>query len=414
MAEQQTPAISPPSDDTGAETGHRFAFQDSWAAIMACALLDLTSSIAELYCEHHEDILIKSANEKYCGIQVKTRQLNGAPWKAGDEDVITALRRFAQLDNQFPGQFDRFQFATNHFFFETSKNGSNLPYMLETARDTASLDAATRALKKLIASVAKTTELNPEQVLSTLQKTSCNATLPKLANVQTVLRETIVQVYPPAGEAVPAIIAQAAKVMLSTIREASSLQHRDALPAYLSVLRDANAIEIGKKIAAKLFTADRVRSLLAESIRATSLLVTGDGSPKISSGEARTRLAKKLEAGGLSVVSINSAKDLHASAIHRILEFKDRFGETEALRRYQHLRAVVQKECAAAHEDTKSTKNLFGRKMQVTLRSRLSEKIVKDNSDLFDCREDHLEGIAYELTDGCRVWWSLPFDIKED
>ncbi len=413
MTREPTPANSLPSEDVGAETGYRFGYQDAWAATLACALIDEPAEFTELFCEHHEDILLKQVDGKFQGIQVKTRQLTGAPWKADDDGVFKSLCRFVLLDAQFPNQFAKFVFATNHFFFETSASGNNLPHVLAEAVKAVDLASAPTIVKRLADNLAKTTKRGTEEVLSTLKKTNCTADLPKLNDSRKVLRESIIRAYPPAQDAVFHVLTKAANQLVAAVRAASSLEHLDSLPAYLCLLNDAEAIEARRRIEAKLFTPERLRKVLQESLSTSSLL--GHVAPEVAvpPGEARNRLERKLEAGGLSVVSINLATDLSASALHRFLEWCERFGEKEALRRYHHLKTLVLKDCASAHEDTKRDQERFGRKMLESLRARLVARTQAGSAAVFDCREEHLEGCAYELTSACKVWWSEPFDLNE-
>ena len=413
MTQQPTPANSAPREDIGAETGYRFGYQDAWAATLSCALIDEPAEFTELFCEHHEDILLKQADGKFQGIQVKTRQLAGAPWKANDEEVFKSLCRFVLLDAQFPNQFAKFVFATNHFFFETSPSGKNLPYVLAEAVNASDLASAPTIIKQLATKLAKKTIRNMEEVLGTLKKTACTAALPKLDDSRKVLRESIIRAYSPAQDAVPSAIENAASQLVDAVRAASSLVHRDSLPAYLCLLNEAEVIESRRRIESKLFTPERVREVLQESLSSSSLLVPAVPDNAVPPGEARNRLEKKLEAGGLSVVSINLATDLSASALHRSLEWCERFGDKEALRRYQHLKTLVLKDCASAYEDTKSDQEVFGRKMLESLRARLTARTQAGSAAVFNCREEHLEGCAYELTGACKVWWSNPFDLNE-
>jgi len=83
----------------------------------------------------------------------------------------------------------------------------------------------------------------------------------------------------------------------------------------------------------KRFTPERVRKILQEALGCSALLIPA-AAAALPTQEATSRLAKKLEAGGLSVVTINMATDFRAAALHRFLEWQERFGEKEALRRY--------------------------------------------------------------------------------
>ncbi|MCX6916318.1 MAG: dsDNA nuclease domain-containing protein, partial [Verrucomicrobia bacterium] len=250
---QATPANAAPREDTGAETGYRFGYQDAWAATLACALMDEPAEFTELFCEHHEDILLKQKNGLYQGIQIKTRQLAGDPWRTGDEDVIKSLAR-------------KFVFATNHFFFETSKTANNLPYVLAESRKATEWASIPPFLQRLAEQLAQRTDRGPEEVLDTLKKTECTAALPKLDDSRKTLRETIVRVYPPARDAVHAAIEAAAGHLVAAVWGASSLEHRDSLPAYLCFMMDAKGEAARRRIEGKRFTPERVRNVLQQSL----------------------------------------------------------------------------------------------------------------------------------------------------
>ena len=72
--EPPTPEVTSPTEDVGADTGARFAYQDAWAATLACALLSEPPPITDVWCEHHEDILLKQPDGLFHGVQVKTRE----------------------------------------------------------------------------------------------------------------------------------------------------------------------------------------------------------------------------------------------------------------------------------------------------------------------------------------------------
>ncbi|WP_157726327.1 dsDNA nuclease domain-containing protein, partial [Imhoffiella purpurea] len=44
--------------DPGDDTANRYRFQWTWAAIMCCKLLDDSEDVEEVFCEHHEDVLL--------------------------------------------------------------------------------------------------------------------------------------------------------------------------------------------------------------------------------------------------------------------------------------------------------------------------------------------------------------------
>ena len=58
------PDSVPATGDPGDETASRYRYQWMYAAIVCCALLDDTANVVEVFCEHHEDILTKTATAR--------------------------------------------------------------------------------------------------------------------------------------------------------------------------------------------------------------------------------------------------------------------------------------------------------------------------------------------------------------
>ena len=119
-----------------------------------------------MFCEHHEDVLLKHRDGSFTGHQVKTRGDDQPPWRAGDEPVRAACVRFAKLEAQFPGRFRRFFFLTNHPL-HVAGNGRDLAHVLLSIADAttvADLTAPVAGWLRRIArdaSVSKTSRSRP-------------------------------------------------------------------------------------------------------------------------------------------------------------------------------------------------------------------------------------------------------------
>src|SRR5262245_17162434 len=142
------PATTPPDEDVGADTQRRFRHQSCYTAMLSLGLLDDEGPILELYCEHHEDVILKLKSAKFRAIQVKTRLAGGVPFKATDAEIIGALRRFVSLEVKFPGVFESYVIASSVGFWHEKKNGSNLDLVLSELR-TGSIKLATRLAGKI-------------------------------------------------------------------------------------------------------------------------------------------------------------------------------------------------------------------------------------------------------------------------
>jgi hypothetical protein len=117
-------------------------------------------------------------------------------------------------------------------------------------------------------------------------------------------------------------------------------------------------------------------------------------------------------AGGLAVATLEVAKDSVAS----LEEFGARMlyvhGSSELVRRYNHARAVVKKECALSYETLAATGNVRGPAMLSDLDSRLERRRSADTTGVLrECEQEHLLGHAFVLTSECIVWWSTCRDL---
>lgn len=346
------------------------------------------------------------------GVQVKTRNQDGEAWKANDPALFSALCRFVLLDAQWPGQFCGFLLATNHFFFCAANTGSNIKFLLELAGGSTDFNTAPKQLKTFVRKIAKDTGTSTDNVLATLKKTRCSSELPKLDDIKQELRETVCSSYPPAQAIVPATLRKLADDLVSETRRAASLDHRDILPGYFAALLNAAEQGVAATIAGKRMDKNRVLGIMNQCLQSKSLLISTTSPAAPVPARKHTRLEKKLEAGGLSAVSINAAKDLQAAALHKFLEWREALGEDEALKRYSHIKTAALTDCASAYEAAASTQPPFGRIMLRELKGQIDRRRRSGDTPFFDCLNEHLEGCAYELTNECKVWWSEPFPIN--
>lgn len=413
VSSDSSPESVSSSNDRGDDTARWFAYQWSYAAIIACGVLDTRSTIAEVFCEHHEDILVKLHTGKFNGIQVKTRQSDGDPFRAGEDQVLGAIAKFAKLEEVFSDCFDRYTLATNHHFVSGKKNRTCLPYLIELAAQTASADAMQPILDKYVRSVARRAEVSQSDALSALRKTVCDASLPKLENIKQELCDAIHESYVPARGATLGVLREAANRLEEEAGRAARLDPQNLLPRYVTASPNAFEEAERRKIDGKRLTVDRVRGVLDGVLYEEPILRPGISEPA-NIIEGRTRLEKKLNAGELSVVSINAAKDLDAAALSHYLKWQNKFGPDKAKERYGHVKAIVLQDCATAYEAKRMPQGTFGRAMLAELRDLLRARRRQGGATLFDCLDEHLEGFAYELTNACKVWWSDPFPVDDD
>jgi hypothetical protein len=253
------------STDVGDETSNRFRYQWALSAIICCMLLDQDEDVEEVFCEHHEDILVKHINSLFTGIQVKTRASNQPLWKASDRDVVKAFARFVKLDNLYPRQFQAFKFITNHPIQSTS-NGQDIAYLLCQISQSENHDSLSNVVKTFIKRISRTAEIKEEYTFHTLKKASIKHDLPKFRDVTMRLIDTIVLVWDKAEGASYEGIKRAASHLIDACFRASSLAGQDLLPAYLPVSSSGIEREIKERIAEKAFSKQRVYGVLLQGL----------------------------------------------------------------------------------------------------------------------------------------------------
>lgn len=390
-------------DDPGDETANRYRFQWTWSAVVCCMLLDNTQDVEEVFCEHHEDVLLKHGDGSFTGHQVKTRNDDQPPWKAKDEAVLAAFVRFAKLESEYPGRFRRFCFLTNHPLYSAG-NGQDLTHVLQTIRNTGSLADLPPIVTSWVRQVARDAEVTEAIAYAALSKAMAKSDLPKIRDAVMRLIDTIAQCWAPATDCSHTAVRRAAQALVDECGRASSLHHEQLLPAYVVAAMHGDA-EIAARIDCKRMTLARVQSIL-ECGRDSVATLAGDLALCVKPGEGSTELLhKKLDAGGFSTVSRNSAEDLRDKADYLGIIWIKKYGHDKGRQQYDHVRSVVLSDAGRAFDATQTDADGFGPAMREDMRRRFRERRTAGDQ-LFDATDDHLEGFAFSLTAQCKVVWS--------
>lgn len=398
-------------NDTGDETASRYRYQWIYAAIMCCMLLDDTQHVTEVYCEKLEDVLLKYDDDTFSGLQVKTRASNQEPWKTSDEDVIKSFARFSSLDNQYPRRFREFRFLTNHPLY-SARNGQDILYMLQEIRKSDNLSSINSGAKRFLKQVAKEAECTEEMAYITLKKTAASHALPKLTDGVVRLISTLTTIWPRAVECSYQVVNRAAIALIEECGRASSLAHTDTLPAFIAAVINPEDAELTARLSGKMINKVRILDVLERGLDETIPLYC-DPNKLIKPGTGDTLLLRhKLDAGGFSAVSLNSAEDLRDRADYLGLQLVQKHGPEEGLQRYGDLCTRVLSDAASAFEITKREDRKFGLEMLSELRNKFNQRRA-NNEPLQSCSNEHLEGFAYSLTSQCKIVWSMdrPWEV---
>lgn len=252
-------------DDPGDDTASRYHYQWTYAAVLCCMLLDDTSEVAEVFCEHHEDVLIKRRDGTFVGAQIKTRSTSQSAWKTTDDGVRGSCVRFARLEARFPGHFSGFLFLSNHPL-HSAKNGQDLAHVLSLVASASSEQDLVPVAKRFVKAVAKDAGCSESIAFTALRKTSADDGLPKLRGAGVRLVDTLASAWSRANECAYASVQRVADHLIAECGRASSLAHEQVLPAYLPAMPDPQAIGVKALVDGKRIDKDRLLGVLDQAI----------------------------------------------------------------------------------------------------------------------------------------------------
>ncbi len=429
--------------DPGDDVQRRFRYQATKAAMLALSLLDDEAEVEEVYCEHHEDVLVKKRGERFHGVQIKTRFDEAGPHKSTDEEIAGSIKRFIELERKFDKHFDGYTIGSNAGFWNEDKTASSLPYLLSlvAASNNGLVHSKVQGfLKKLFAKpkrprarrqhaavsggdeAPKPVNSEPSEsdqrkawaenirlAESVLRKLRVEK-LPSLRDMRSVLIAMLPR-YPQVGDRLFSELGALADNFIAEMLQAGSLAQEFVRDHYLTIFNNPEAIAASEIIRGKRITKERLVSLLqvtlpAEPMLRTSQLITIDDLP-----HGMGALELKMAVGGISIENISLAKDLKASTEYLLTKWLYKNGKAATDARYQHLRTLTRSECQEAYDRNRSDDRLFGPEMLNDVRQRLRGRYTDHDVELFGSSYEHLMGMAGILTEDCTVWWSKPFAI---
>lgn len=431
--------------DPGDEVFRRFRYQATHAATIAVELLDEHGDVEEIYCEHHEDILLRLRSGRFRGVQVKTRQDGGQPLRATDDAVLDSLVRFVELDLAHPQVFEEFQLVTNGSFDRTGKSHGNLHAVIDEALarladPTASAPKALRLAKAVVQRLKKKLgtrtkrakgqipKLDPrplgplaasrlptdDEVLACLSRVSASDALPKLPDIRSRLRDRLVERSPKVRASTLPAANRVVDALEYAAYKASSRADEDKTGRYwfVSDMARRAQLSITAEIEAKCLSRTTVTAAIEEHC-AGGLLVSLDPVRAGDPPHDLSTLERKLVLGGLSNATISVARDAVASVEELGLQMYYR-DESEGLRRYNHTRAIAKKEAALAYEGQAAGGSVSGPMMLTDIEKRLKTRRAEDKTGILaECEEEHLLGHVFSLTSECVVWWSTSRDLGD-
>lgn len=427
--------------DPGDDMQRRLRYQAARAVMLALSLLDDGTETDEVLCEQHEDVLVKKRNSRFVGEQVKTKLDESGPLKAIDEEVTKSIQRFVSLERRHGGHFDRYVLGSNAGFWDEDNTTSSLPHLLRLASESSDgkspkklldylnkLYPKPKAAKKAGTTIKLADSTTPNAGQSTdplmaweesigLAKTVFSKlrveTLPSMRDMRAALIDMLPK-FQEVGDRLYSELGTIADGLIAEALKAAALAHDTARDRYLSLFIKPEQVLTDEILRGKRLTRDRLLTIIRQAVPIMPDLRTSAHISVEALPRGMGTLEMKMAAGGLSIGNIGLAKDQKASTEYLLLQWFHQHGKAPTDQRYQHLRTLVRSECQEAFDKAKAAGSTFGPAMLEDVRSRLRTRHQNEGDGLFDCKYEHLLGMAGILTEDCTLWWSEEFAIPQE
>jgi hypothetical protein len=384
------------ADDSGAATQDRYRYQHHCVARHLLLALIEGRELA-VVCEYQEDFIVLEG-ETTEAVSVKHRELSRGPWTLATITSEGGLRKL----------------------FETWRDGERVPTCrLMTnaglapgkagARSVAEFNADGNKYRKVVVEDLSQRFSTPSAPVAEFLKVALrvDAELPSRSGIETQQRiDLLGPTYGALGESA----------------EASAAEYRALLELIHERSADTNPIETDIRLALVAGGAEQKARMDDARIRARTV-TTGDAAehlckariepypalPPASEASPATRMRRKLQAGRLSPTEIRLAARLRSHWYAAEAEQRDTPNVEDEI---AGLEAEVQAAAGASQREAgdEVKDRPYGGVMLGKLRERLDGPQAPTPRREFAAPK-LLEGLAYELTDRCEIWWSPEEDV---
>lgn len=235
--------------DKGDDSLRRFRYQISYTSIIVIEMYEKLKPYEKIWCEHHEDILIKLNDNTYYGIQIKTKEWGSL--KLSDQIVIDSFSRFVELEKSFPNKFHKFILVGNNFHEENT--GTNINLLIKEIKEVENrLNGYSANTEKYL----KKIEGEIDFIVKALKKVECRKG-PSLEDIDAVVIRDFLNHAKECKRLIPHQIEQLYSDLIQLIFNASS---KNSLSKYVyTLISEDNTVP--SEIKVKLITRERISPL---------------------------------------------------------------------------------------------------------------------------------------------------------
>jgi Cap4 dsDNA endonuclease len=390
-----------PSDDAGTGTQSRFRFQHECTARSCIAML-VDDSVVSVVCEEHEDFVVIYADQAFELVSVKHRENSQGPWTFGSLCTDGGVKHL----------YGRWLATGCRARCRVMTNAGLKPGTLEAGPFVRACHS--RDPSRIVPFSVKLAEAlgtaDYERAGEFAVALSVESDLPDRRHIAAVnVRDFFWPVLEPLG-VIYSLAEPCYQGVLSVIATANRDQVGERVDLYAALLdpgRFDEATQADRRIRRRTITRHAILDTLQQQARPEASLVPPgqDATPAPSP----SRLQRKLDAGGLGPTVVNAAIQLRASWY--AFESARRASVPGGDPAFEELRLRVQ-ELAGLSESRMDRSAPYGAALHLDLRETVTPAHLPTKVP-FALDDQLLQGLVFQLTDECKVWFSEVFELGE-
>lgn len=393
--------------DKGDEMQRRIRYQHTCTAYIALLMYTEKLSFEEILCEQQEDILGVCKNQKFYGIQIKTRQLSDGPFKLNDAAVKASIKRFVELDLKFPKQFERFVFISNCEYLR-DETGNSIDTLMKQIiiLEERGFVFKPRTLEDYIKGVEKECSTDRIKVLDVLRRIEFQ-TMPGLDEIDSkIITETLSKIEI-CNDLNVAKLNHILKMLKYTIYEASSKFIDDPIRDYIALFKGDKLIKITEaEVNAKRITKQMIKSII-ENVSTKAYYLASNDSEFLLSPDRKMKMEKKMNCGLIDPEIISVMELLRQKAEEYYLGSYYSSSEENLVRKeLEHILNIIQNQAIEAKVRSKEKGSQYGPIMMRDIEDRLNEICKTRHKDVNNCPYEILKGLVGLLTGECKIAFS--------
>ncbi len=397
------------NSDPGDIVQQRFRYQNTYAAIASCALM-MNLGVSEVYCEHHEDVLVKFSDGCYEGIQIKTRDSNLVGFQFSDPAIQKSILRFVALELKYPGKFKSFKIVSNNGFAKTKND--NLTEIIKLAASGNSTELTKKRTKtnKFISDASKKMKCPASSIIDTIAKIILR---PDFSSFDDIKKNLVyeLQGLPDMGDQTLGKLNEIADQLILRSYNASSKGEEEISEAFL-LGQSFEEVQKTSILHNKTIAKSQVEAIIKKCMDTPLTHFLKDDTSLFAKAAGNKILEKKLDAGGISSANVSLLKDQKYSFETYISKLIHKLGVPITTSQYNQLQLITHTICQEVYDRYATSNKLFGAEMLMEVRNKLAERLSNDKSSFADFKYEHLLGMAAVLTEDCRIWWSPSFNLN--